>query len=686
MRKKKSKKLHPTGQLSIFIVLVFQALFVLFAMSLNVALVVHDKINLQNSVDIAAYYGAMKQAEMMNAIGHINYQIRQSWKLLAWRYRVLGSMGVTQLPNPGNMDSEHDFRVFRNPPISPGPYFFCVGHEWWGGLETPGTTTGQDEVNEDDNLCTQMNNNISAVSVPSVGGTLGTLGTFLRRISGLSSNINAQTMHICRVYGFNSWLLGIMSFFHFRIDQSNRKFMIKRLAETLRDGKDLDKGAIAEGVIKTFKKNLSYINEQNFDSHPDSKLEQFSSLEGRPPQEWLADEPFFDLGLYARLEEKPGGGCIKNFDWLNNPPAQAGNTVFLTDAIGRFSNWPCNDPNACNPSAGLHKQKNFLVFYSVRAEIPYKNQIFLPLSRDITLKAKAYAKPFGGIIGPPPIPNTDQRTDNHLPPSYPPTSPFPSEVDRTHTPNYSRYPGDPFGLRSRSVHYHWLMKRNIRNSPDIQKNVKYYTKENYHSPSDNDPLAKNFTPGGQYGMGIPARAWEVEAISPDLFDVTYFTILPHYQHAYFPKIIKLFGPQDWLRADLGMTRTGLDDFTGKILLDQVNKSSQNGPFYVIQNRNRNNTYTSLPNKPTLLLSGWNPPKQKYKDNNYDPGNPSNFGKCFHWASLSDLNNPLGKIANGCVYGGRSGYSVKMVSDDFLKELEIDGGFSATNPKPSWWNE
>ena len=89
MKKRKFKRLHPTGQLSIFVVLIFQALFILFAMSLNVALVVHDKINLQNSVDIAAYYGAMKQAEMMNAIAHINYQIRQSWKLLVWRYRVL---------------------------------------------------------------------------------------------------------------------------------------------------------------------------------------------------------------------------------------------------------------------------------------------------------------------------------------------------------------------------------------------------------------------------------------------------------------------------------------------------------------------------------------------------------------------------------------------------------------------
>ena len=93
-----SNKRTATGQMAIFAILIFQSLFFLFAMSLNVALVVHDKINLQNSADLAAYYGAMKQAEMMNAIAHINYQIRQSWKLLAWRYRVLLRAGILLPP------------------------------------------------------------------------------------------------------------------------------------------------------------------------------------------------------------------------------------------------------------------------------------------------------------------------------------------------------------------------------------------------------------------------------------------------------------------------------------------------------------------------------------------------------------------------------------------------------------
>ncbi|MCC7404509.1 MAG: hypothetical protein IT288_08950, partial [Bdellovibrionales bacterium] len=85
--------MNENGQTAIFIAMIFQVLFILFAMTINVAMVVHDKINLQNSVDFAAYYAAQKQAEVLNAIAHSNYQIRQSWKVLAWRYRVLGTLG-----------------------------------------------------------------------------------------------------------------------------------------------------------------------------------------------------------------------------------------------------------------------------------------------------------------------------------------------------------------------------------------------------------------------------------------------------------------------------------------------------------------------------------------------------------------------------------------------------------------
>ena len=93
-KKMRSPLKSEKGQIAVFLVLVFQILFVFFAMSINVGLVVYDKINLQNSTDLAAYYAAQKQAEMLNQIAHINYQMRQAYKLLTFRLRVIGSASI----------------------------------------------------------------------------------------------------------------------------------------------------------------------------------------------------------------------------------------------------------------------------------------------------------------------------------------------------------------------------------------------------------------------------------------------------------------------------------------------------------------------------------------------------------------------------------------------------------------
>ena len=65
-----------------------------FAMVINIGLAVHDKINLQNSVDLGAIYAAQRQAEVLNALAHMNYQMRQSYKLFAWRYLVVANLGA----------------------------------------------------------------------------------------------------------------------------------------------------------------------------------------------------------------------------------------------------------------------------------------------------------------------------------------------------------------------------------------------------------------------------------------------------------------------------------------------------------------------------------------------------------------------------------------------------------------
>ena len=150
------------GQIALFVAIIFQIIFVLFALVINVGLLVHHKINLQQSTDLAAYYGAMKQAEILNVIGHINYQMRQAWKLFTWRYRIVGSFAYipeanSMIPsgipiaisNTNLTFDEAKARAkcttptgeqLRNADLTP----FCIGHNGFGDW---GAAAGSTENN-----------------------------------------------------------------------------------------------------------------------------------------------------------------------------------------------------------------------------------------------------------------------------------------------------------------------------------------------------------------------------------------------------------------------------------------------------------------------------------------------------------------------------------------------------------
>ena len=682
----------PAGQISIFALLVFPALFILFAMSLNIALVVHDKINLQNSVDIAAYYGAMKQAEMLNAIAHINYQIRQSWKLLTWRYRVLGSMGLTDIRDPlwGNSarfsDEEHWLPVYSRSvsfPRNQGPYFFCVGHFDWGGLlgNSAEFISRNDELDRD-LLCSEMESTISALPIPRISSGVALVTSTLRGVAKMTENMNVALRDKCDIYGFNSWLLGALSFVLFYQDQHDRKKMIHTIAQALITGKDLDNGSIQTGVEKTLKKNLTFVNKKAFSSSS-SSLVHWSSLAGenhRSPRQvsaLLEDQPAYPVGLYSNFTGR--GGCQKDFKMITEPHSSRNRSDTLLNNIimelkAYGSLWPgCALSGApCNPSAGL-KKKQLMVYYGVKAELDYQNQIFLPFK--LTLKAKAFAKPFGGRIGPNKSQDRllSQKTDGA------PLSAGFMAIDREFSPNYSRYPKDRWGLRSKLVHGYWA--NHIKRTNRYEKNINFYLKGDKH-PNDRDPMARNHR--GNPGTSITARKWEIAAIAPDLFDVTYFTILPYYQYDYFPRLAQgiFLNDKSFLRGDLGTYyNPGTNTFAGtSILKPFISITGYSGQY-------ANNVWQELQRessplqKPAYkirdlqgLLTAWNPPKNKYTSGtNYSEIDQTDFGDCSKWVHTINggsimKRNPLTKkgiIANGCIFGGRTGYSVKMIHQDRL---------------------
>ncbi len=738
-----NKKRKATGQMAIFAILIFQSLFMLFAMSLNIALVVHDKINLQNSVDMAAYYGAMKQAEMMNAIAHINYQIRQSWKLLTWRYRVLGSFGVTDIYDShwvhGPKDQETEYKylpVFREgalPGFPPtGPYNICLQHEDWTGFF--GT---RDPIHDaGDNICTKMSTTIPRISNrirsgPGGGWGIGVIGT-----ARLIDRVNIEIKYKCEIGGISSWFFAALSFGNLRKDQAVRKQMIYKLAEKMSDGKELTGGSIAEGAIKTLVRNLSYINKKalreprKYINNADIKI--FNSLKDPQkiqPAVWLEDYPFEDVGLYADVYAKTSGGCDRQLQHIAAPPEFLKNLPHGIDTrdkneIERMVRLLAEDPlkwpdcarssnNICKISAGLSKLSDFKIFYAVKAEISYKNQVFLPFNNSITLKAKAYAKPFGGRIGPP------RDSDGRLPPVIPgsPNNPdskhgdcasatltqqgFDDPRQRVHItnkydkclPNYSRFPGDQQGLISARVHHNWAPYLKSKKQCNQIKNYVKQGHQGYYD--DRSPLAtaqfdlhsscSQNNPGLDYNM---ARLWELAAIAPDFFDITYFTILPNYQEVYFKHIEALIQTNPLIRGDLETYHTGTEFQSKYGLLSQVGGGGGAGAgggappsiWSVGHGMPRlNYKVKSIEH----LLTGWNPPKTgKSGTHNYmESPQRTNFQKCRTWAHriVSNPGDPKGWIAGGCVQGGRTGYSVKLVNPTWFRGTQLTG----VQQKPPW---
>ena len=68
------------GQAAIFILMLFSLIFMFFGMAINIGMLVHHKMNLQNAADMAALSAASEQARILNMIGWKNYELRKNFK------------------------------------------------------------------------------------------------------------------------------------------------------------------------------------------------------------------------------------------------------------------------------------------------------------------------------------------------------------------------------------------------------------------------------------------------------------------------------------------------------------------------------------------------------------------------------------------------------------------------------
>ncbi|MFN8943985.1 MAG: TadE/TadG family type IV pilus assembly protein [Pseudobdellovibrionaceae bacterium] len=718
-----------SGQMAIFFALIFQVLFLMFAMVINIGLLVHHKINLQNSVDLAAYYGAAKQSETLNAIAHINFQIRQSWKLLTWRYRVLGMGGDQGNDMSGSTSAEN---VAGNPYRISQKALFLANERPLEGLEESEKNANIASAfcisyqpfqpnPPDESLCLdtllKTTDRISLFQPPPViAGFIG-LSSVARALAMQSL---AKIKERCKSAGEKNYVMLARYAASYAFDQADRKQTIvalaKLISEKTDDFKQIDGGSAREGMINTLKNNLSIANRESITDNA-AQIKIFNALahdqcnssgvpQGAPPK--FLSEIMLAPAFFFLDSKCPNDAYVREIRYLSaaNIPYNRDN---LDPEIQELSKYV--DPLSPPFNASVGFEKNPWCMSYIRMEATTAPKIpFSPLG-DVKLKAVAYAKPFGGRLGPwyhknwqPQSPTSqggpNDRIDQMLPPRIIYGGQIADPKDVTRVPNYSRFPGDKLGIISRNTRgrftrlLYGLGSASTNRNPQWQQ-APQLTYSNDQSPhydqwshiadisiirEKRDTLAWGMSSGTSSAM----RDLEIAAIAPDLFDITYYSIEPDFYNNYYKgKLNKIFleGSNPFLlRLDHGgrlNEEKRIEEFGVKDQIDILKKLGNALETNVLPDDvGYKAGLTYFVSDPAHVLTSWI--GKDLADYDLDE---TRFGKC--------LNPPTPEEPNpgNCVVGGRTGFSVKLVSEDFINasDLRLGGDGASTgaikNPPP-----
>jgi hypothetical protein len=375
------------------------------------------------------------------------------------------------------------------------------------------------------------------------------------------------------------------------------------------------------------------------------------------------------------------------------------------DSVSQFIGPRADADNIYNFTLGVEKNPWCMAYVGVKAST--KVQIpFSPFGA-ITLQARSFAKPFGGRIGPwfykrwpsgqmesAGSSNTDQ-IDELLPKRVHDPSQIGAAKERI--VNYSRFVGDTFGLKSRMV-LGYGAKAIYKLDPTWNGNMPNPQISN-GSPNFAhwDHLPFNFTGSGKSGDilawagsadSTPMRDLELAAVAPDPFDYAYYSIEPDYYHNYYLKLknglISGGLGQQMLRPDIG-SRIGDRDLESFSVKDQIRRVRSKISAYPLDNYQVNDRQTYISLKWENALTGW--ADKSLIDYSLDT---TKFGKCLFPADFDSKPSLDPPTSGNCAGGGTTGYSVKLISSDYLNrsDLQLGGDSSGTgplkNPLPSDW--
>lgn len=767
------------GQVAIFVALIFQVVFVFFALLINVGLLVHQKINLQQSTDLAAYYGAMKQAEMMNTIAHVNFQVKQAWKLLTWRYRILGTFGFTKSDDSAP-SQDYPFEYLGKPslifkynggngnkctlPDSAEPLgvqdipFFCVGHggfaNWPQGesncqlnCEGFGKARVIEKIPQASNITTPFGGNVSG------------------SVNQAVDAINVQLATRCKSLGPTGAVMLSRFLASYINDTFPRLRTIEVLARNLSAESnkvlDIEGNSVQDASLLTLKNNLTEANKTGF---ADAEFATFNGLsndkcrfsDGQTGTQFLRKIDFKVINYFIHncinttgdnlyrpesvYDASTGTGLGPAFNVTEIPPS-------IRDIILSL----VTDPNSRH-TIGYEKNPNCIEYYAVKAtsepQIP-----FLPITR-IKLSATAIAKPFGGTIGPwygktwPQASdksvfddsNPQTKVDETLPMRDLTGDPNAAKVTKSifSQPNFSLFVGDKIGLRNSdyiAAYHSAIAIRDIKRFDSSLSNNPNPGTELLNPPPGTWPHINNWAnidnaslpdfrdydslsslDADKDGM----RSLEIAAIAPNQFDITHYSIEPDFYNNYYvklasggiKKIIEAVGSnmkEDWLRADFGAVGMRADNSSVEEPLTTRTYSVKDQ--ILLKNRifdvtpgtpgpgNPGKSYRDIMNNQVMLqsslLTGWT-----FKNySNYeefaggsgyiiDPVSRNMaFGQCANdWNKSNSPPSPIDSqnfktpphtdpnkfppTPGNCITGGRTGYSVKIVSPKMVRDKSL----------------
>ncbi|MCB0377156.1 MAG: Tad domain-containing protein [Bdellovibrionales bacterium] len=666
------------GQMAIFIALFFQVLFVFFAMAINVGLVVHDKINLQTAVDLAAYYGAQRQGEILNQIAHVNYQMRQNYKLLVWRFRVLGALGMDTHPmNPKNSSG-----VGGDTPATAVPPTICVTHSLWREY---------DELDQNSSICRQANLNL--INIPQLTGGAGFVPGFNNLVNFVDET-RRQFQKQCNEAGVFNWLVAARWLAHYRIDGAARKEMIIQLANQLSQPgdsfQDLRGGSVKEGVERTLRNNLTEAN-----SNDSLTMQYFNSMgqgECANVQTWLPEIRINPVVRFTDLDGTNIDACnasaVPNRETLPRPAVNGFTTLpsgFVTDANLRnrylipnmilAQHWATEPTNDLHSSIGFEKNPWCMVYSGVTAQTTVRKP-FSPLGGGVSLQARGFAKPFGGRIGPwygkswpSGSPNSqagsrNEQVDPNLPSRD--VGGAGGADPNFDLANHSRFPGDQNGMNSMQAISAMAGQKGILTPRSLNWSHYNHLGGMPSMRATGDSLARNALSPAVH------RPMELGSVAPDVFDIYYYSIEPAYFQNYFTANATNNGAifnSDIRIFDFGSTKDGGQPGANQ----ELNVMNQVTNAQIVYGGSVNYIIKDWQH----LLTSWT--QKGAVDFGFDA---DRFGRC-----SSPVRNQEFPATGNCTQGGRTGYGVKPISRDYLLSSdhalagEGGGGASILNRPP-----